>query len=169
MFKVDQVEKSQSFSEIPDGVYPVVITEAKHVSDEKGVRFEFTFVHTEEPYKNRKTWSRHMYVGTATTKKETLSINKALLADLFFVANVTGFDSEEEAHKICDDILGTELKIRIRNSEYQGKTFANVDDYWSPEGNNRSGKKIPTNVAASKAKTQPTQAKKQSSEEDVPF
>jgi len=169
MFKVDQIEKTQAFGEIPDGVYPVTVAEAQHVSDEKSTRFEFTFVHSDGAYKNRKSWAKHMYIGIATTKKETLKIQQGQLADLFFIAGIKGFDSEEEAQRICGDIVGTELKIRIRNSEWQGKNFANVEDYWAVDGANRSGKKLPTNVTPKVPASKPVAVTKEKENEDVPF
>ena len=142
-FQVNQVEKTQSFGDIPDGVYQVVISEAWHVSDEKSTRFEITLTHTAAPYKNRKTWARHMYIGNATTKKVALDMNKSLLADLLFVAGIEGFKDEQEADNLGGKLLGLEMKIKIRNSEFQGKNFANVDGYWKLDGSNRSGIKLP--------------------------
>lgn len=151
MFKVDEVEKSQGFGTIPDGVYRVVLTEANHVSDEKSTRFEFTFTHGDGPYRNRKHWARHMYIPGPTTKPETLKAQKSQLADLFFVAGVKGFENEDEAYQICANITGTELYIKLRSSEWQGKTFQNVDDYWKLDGSNRSGKKLPEQGAQKQA------------------
>jgi len=153
MFKVDEVQASQGFENIPDGVYKVVLAEASHVSDEKSTRFEFTFVHPEGAYRNRKHWARHMYIGGAMTKPETVNSNKALLADLFFVFGVKGFETEDEAHDICGRIVGNECYIKLRSNEYQGKTYQNVDGYWTTDGNNRSGKKLPTNTTQAKAKS----------------
>lgn len=170
MFRVDEVEKSQSFEPIPDGIYSVAIVEAQHVNDEKGARFEFTYVIPEAPYKNRKLWAKHMYIGTHATNPKALETQKGLLADLFFVCGIKGFDTEQQAEDLCAELVGVELKVRVHNSDYQGKPYANVNDYWKPNGENRSGKKLPNSTA--QVTTKPVAAKAaatKQAEEDLPF
>lgn len=145
MFSVDEAPKSVSgFDPIPDGVYRLVILDAKVVQDEKSERFEIEFSHEEGAYRNRKHWARHAFKPGVAMKPETLKMNAAKLGDLFYACSQTGFKDLDGAHRVCSEMVGVSVYARVKNSEYQGKTYSNVEDYWRIDKTHRGNRAMPT-------------------------
>lgn len=125
-FDAETEEPSQDFSAIPDGRYPVMLTESEEVknSSSEGSHLKLTFQVIDGPYKGRLLWHR---LNLKNQSQQAVQIARGQLSSICRAVNVLKPRDSSELHNLP-------LEVRVEQREYDGKTYNDIKAFYPREG-----------------------------------
>lgn len=115
MFSDAEEPEKKEFEPLPEGVYHAEIKEAVFEQTSNPPQVKWTFVITDDDYKNRRVWLNHR-------------LNEKGMP--FFKADISKLHMELKSFKDLPEALeymiGLRVEIYCKNSEYNGKIYTNA-------------------------------------------
>ena len=132
-FKPDETDRK--YEPLPEGEYPVVLTDCDPESDDKGDRFSmrWTVDNATSPYHGRIIFDR-AYVNARSVSEGAVAAGMRKIGKILSLAGVNlGPDDEIDSDILQSKAIGLEAIATVTQREYQGKIYNNVKSIKSPK------------------------------------
>jgi hypothetical protein len=135
-------EETAKYAPIPEGEYPVCISEAEAESDEKGDRIQLRWCIDQpgSPFHERLIFDT-CYINGRTVSAKAVEIGLEKLAR---IAAIGGIDTDKDldSDMLCAKLIGLSAVAKVSQREYQGKTYNNVKSVKAPKAAKAAVKKV---------------------------
>lgn len=146
---LESAEESTEYSPLPEGEYPLVITETEVVQSSTGkTGFKTVSEVLGEDHAGRKVFNS-FYISPESPKALGIFFRHMAALGLdseYFASN----PSEED---IADELLGAQFLGVIAHTQNDGKTYANIQDVKPLDGEYEAESKAPASKPTPKAKS----------------
>ena len=132
-FKPDDNDKK--YEPLPEGEYPVVLTDCDPESDDKGDRFamRWTVDNATSPHHGRILFDS-AYVHARSVSEGAVTVGLRKIGKILTLAGVElGPDDEIDADILQSKAIGLEAIATVTQREWQGKVYNNVKSIKSPK------------------------------------
>lgn len=128
-------ESDKKYEPLPEGEYPVVLTDCDPESDEKGDRFQirWTVDNAKSPFHGRILFDS-AYVLARTVSATAAEVGAKKIGKILQLAGVElGPDDEIDAETLQAKAIGLEAVATVTQREWQGKIYNNVKSVKAPK------------------------------------